>query len=101
MAGSTWTLLSNHGHVLVCLARDPDTRIRDVAVAVGLTERAVQGIISDLVAAGYVDKRRLGRRNHYRVHTEVPLRHPVEQEHQLGDLLDAVAPEASRSVVDG
>lgn len=86
-----WTLLSNHGHVLVCIARDPDVKIREVAAAVGLTDRAVHGIITDLVEAGFVDKHRLGRRNHYEVHPEAPLRHPIEQDHHVGELLAAVA----------
>ena len=90
-----WTFLSNHGHVMVCLARDPDARLRDVAAQVGITERAVQGIVADLVRDGYVDKERFGRRNHYEVHGEMPLRHPLESDHLLGELLDAIAaPEA-------
>lgn len=93
MPGSpTWTFLSNHGHVMVCLARDPDARLRDVAAQVGITERAVQGIVADLVRSGYVDKERLGRRNHYELHTELPMRHPLESDHLLGELLDAIAP---------
>lgn len=91
MASPTWTFLSNHGHVMVCLARDPDARLRDVAEQVGITERAVQGIVADLVRDGYVDKERLGRRNHYELHTELPLRHPLESDHLLGELLAAIA----------
>ena len=87
----SWTFLSNHGHVMVCLARDPDTRLRDVAEQVGITERAVQGIVADLVRDGYVDKERLGRRNHYELHTELPMRHPLESDHLLGELLEAIA----------
>ncbi len=86
-----WSFLSNHGHVLVCLARDPDLRLREIASAVGITERAVQGIVSDLVDAGYVEKERLGRRNHYELHTELPLRHPLEDGHIIGELLEVVA----------
>lgn len=82
-----WTLLSNHGHVLVALARDPDARVRDVARAVGVTERTVQGILGDLVNAGYVDRVRRGRRNHYELHPELPMRHPLEQGHAVGQLL--------------
>ena len=89
--GSSWTFLSNHGHVMICLARDPDARLRDVAEQVGITERAVQGIVTDLVRDGYVDKERSGRRNHYEVHTDMPLRHPLEADHLLGDLLEAIA----------
>lgn len=90
-AGANWTFLSNHGHVLICLARDPDARLRDVAELVGITERAVQGIVADLVRDGYVAKERMGRRNHYEVHVEMPLRHPLESDHTIQELLDAVA----------
>lgn len=90
MSNHDWTLLSNHGHVLVCIARDPDIRIRDVAAAVGLTDRAVHGIITDLVEAGFVEKARFGRRNHYSVHPEAPLRHPIEKDHHVGELLDPI-----------
>jgi DNA-binding MarR family transcriptional regulator len=86
-----WTLLSNHGHVLVCLAQDPDIRVRDIADAVGITQRAVQGIIADLVEAGFVDRERTGRRNHYELHPELPLRHPLEEGHAVGELLAAIA----------
>ena len=58
-----WTFLSNHAHVLVCLAQDPDARLRDVALSVGITERAVQKIVSDLAAAGVIERERAGRRN--------------------------------------
>jgi DNA-binding MarR family transcriptional regulator len=82
-----WTFFSNHGHVLVFLAQDPDARLRDVAQAVGITERAVQKIVADLEAAGIVARERTGRRNHYRVHTERPLRHPIEAHRTVGALL--------------
>lgn len=85
-----WTFLSNHGHVMVCLARDPDARLREIAEEVGVTGRAVQGIVGDLVAAGYIDKERLGRRNHYEVNRDLPLRHPLEAGHRLGELLDVI-----------
>lgn len=88
-----WTFLTNHAHVLICVARDPGVRLRDVAERVGITERATQGIIGDLVAAGYVDRRRVGRRNHYSVREDLPLRHPLERQHQIGDLLDLLSVE--------
>lgn len=91
MAAPGWTFLSNHGHVLICLARDPDARLRDVAQQVGITERAVQGIVADLVRDGYVEKERVGRRNHYEVHDELPLRHPLEADHDVAELLAAIA----------
>ena len=85
--GRPWTFFSNHGHVLVCLAQDADARLRDVAQSVGITERAVQKIVADLEAAGVVNRERRGRRNHYRLHTERPLRHPIEAHRTVGALL--------------
>lgn len=86
----SWTLLTNHAHVLICIAADPDTRLRDVAVRVGITERATQLILADLVEAGYVTRTRVGRRNHYQIHRDIPLRHPIERDHQVGALLTAI-----------
>jgi len=85
-----WTFLTNHGHALVCIAQDPGIRIQDIADDVGLTLRAVQSIVSDLVDAGYVTRTRVGRRNRYEVHPEQPLRHPLEEDHQIGELLTAL-----------
>ena len=82
-----WTFLSNHAHVLVCIDRDPTIRTRDIATAVGITERATQAIVSDLVEAGYVTRRREGRRNTYTVAVDAPFRHPIEANHAVGDLL--------------
>lgn len=86
----SWTFLTNHAHVLNCLAADPDTRLRDVAVRVGITERSAQLILADLVEAGYVTRTKIGRRNHYQIHREIPMRHPIEREHQVGELLQAL-----------
>ena len=82
-----WTFLSNHGHVLVALARDPDTRTRDVADAVGITERAVQKIIAELEEGGLLERERQGRCNVYRIHARQPLRHPVESHCSVQGLL--------------
>ena len=90
MANPQWTYLSNHGHVLVALSRDPGVRLRDVAVQVGITERAVQGIVADLVTAGHVVKDKAGRRNTYQVSRRSRFRHPLESGVQLGDFLDLV-----------
>ena len=84
---TTWTFLSNHGHVLVCIAEDPGIHGRDIAARVGVTERAAQSIIADLVAEGYVTRTRVGRRNRYEIHPDLPLRHPVESGHSVGELL--------------
>ena len=83
----TWTFLTNHAHVLLCLARDPEVRIRDVALQVGITERAAQRIVADLVEAGYLQRTKDGRRNHYVLDTDRPLRHPLESEHAIGEIL--------------
>ena len=87
----TWTFLTNHGHVLVCIATDPGVRGRDIAARVGITERATQAIIADLVGEGYVTRTRIGRRNRYEINPDRPLRHPVEQPHSIGELLRLVA----------
>ena len=86
----SWDFLTNHAHVLVCVARDPGIRLRDIAVAVGITERAAHRIISELVDEGYVVRERQGRRNRYQVKTKLPLRHPLAEEHEVGDLLDVL-----------
>ncbi|MEV4067580.1 helix-turn-helix transcriptional regulator [Nonomuraea dietziae] len=82
-----WTFLTNHAHALVCIARDPGIRTREIAAAVGITERATQRIVSDLVAAGYITVTREGRRNRYQLNPTLPLRHPLEREHQIGEIL--------------
>lgn len=90
MAG--WTFLTNHAHVLLCVARNPEARVRDVADAVGITERAAVRILADLAGDGYVSRRRVGRRNVYAVHGDRPFRHPLEQDHAVGELLDVLGP---------
>jgi len=93
-----WTFLTNHAHVLLCVARDPGARLRDVAERVGITERAAQRIVADLVHAGYLERRREGRRNRYQLHPELPLRHPLERDHHIGEILTALQPEPTASV---
>lgn len=83
-----WTLLTNHGRVLLILAADPDVRLRDVATAVGITERSVQMIVADLEGAGYITRERRGRRNHYVVHPGMAFRHPHEADHRVGELIE-------------
>ncbi|MDJ0335029.1 winged helix-turn-helix domain-containing protein [Salinibacterium sp. G-O1] len=82
-----WTFLTNHAHVLLCVSKDPGMRLRDIAEAVGITERAAQRIIAELVADGYLTRERDGRRNRYQLYPELPLRHPLEHNHQIGELL--------------
>ncbi len=85
-----WTFLTNHAHVLLCLARDPAIRLRDVADGVGITERAAQRIVADLVEAGYLERRREGRRNRYRLNDRLPMRHPLESDHAIGEVLEVL-----------
>jgi DNA-binding MarR family transcriptional regulator len=82
-----WTFLTNHCHVLLQLALEPDIRLRDIAARVGITERAAHAIVSDLVEAGYVTRTRIGRRNRYTVFPTLPLRHRLESDHVVGELL--------------
>ncbi len=84
---SVWTFLTNHAHVLLCLSADSDMRIRDLAVRIGITERAVQRILKDLVDDGYLEVCKEGRRNHYNVRPDRPLRHEVEAHSSVADLL--------------
>ena len=87
----TWTLLTGHGHVLVEIARNPDARIRDIAAVAGLTERAVQAIVADLEAAGYLTRTRTGRRTAYTVDPDMIFRHPAQEGHRVGPFLALLA----------
>jgi DNA-binding MarR family transcriptional regulator len=91
-ATPAWTFLTNHAHVLLSIAADPQIRIRDLAERVGITERAVQRIIADLEEAGYLEHEREGRRNVYRVREGMPLRHPVERHRKVAVLLEIIKP---------
>lgn len=91
-----WTFLTNHAHVLLSLAQNPDALMRDVAAAVGVTERAVQRIVAELEEAGYLLKEREGRRNRYEVRTTLPLRHPIERHCQVGQLVEMVTKSRGR-----
>lgn len=85
-----WTFLTNHAHVLIYVARDPGARVRDIADAVGITERTAQGILTDLVDSGYLRRTKEGRRNRYDCVEDLPLRHPLESNHPVGELLRAL-----------
>ena len=85
-----WTFLSNHAHVLVCLARNSEARLRDIALDVGITERRVSSIVTDLEAEGVIKISRIGRRNSYSVNRRARLRHPLESHQTVGDLLRAI-----------
>ena len=84
----SWHFLTSHTQVLLAIQRDPDVRLRDVAATVGITERAAQRIVNDLEEAGYLKRRRVGRRNTYLLNTERRMRHPEQFEHEIGELLD-------------
>lgn len=85
-----WTFLSNHAHVLICIARDPGIRLRDVADQIGITERAVLKIVTDLEEEGLVTRYREGRRNSYELSLDQPLRHPIEQHRTVGELVKLI-----------
>jgi DNA-binding MarR family transcriptional regulator len=87
----TWTFLTNHAQVLLCLAESPDIRLRDVAERVGITERAAQRILAELVEAGYVKTERVGRRNRYTVDRQHAMRHSAQLGHEIGALLQALS----------
>jgi uncharacterized membrane protein len=90
-SGVEYTFLSNHGQVLLCIAREPGVRLRDVAERVGITERAVQRIVADLEEGGYLTRVREGRRNRYEVHADHPFRHPVVAHRDVSGLLKLFA----------
>jgi DNA-binding Lrp family transcriptional regulator len=83
-----WAFLSNHAQALLCIADDPDIRLRDIAAFVDITERAAHRIVSELVEGGYVSRRRVGRRNRYQVKTHLPLRSPLVRDRRVADLLE-------------
>lgn len=97
MASDRWTFLTNYGHVLLCIAADPVVRMRDVADKVGITERAAQRIVADLIEGGYLESTKNGRRNEYRVNSSLPLRHPIEEQSQVAALLALIHPKRRTS----
>lgn len=100
-AEPSWTFLSNHAHVLLVIAHEPDLTIRALSDQVGITERAVQRILSELQQAGYVEKQRTGRRNRYVVDPDRPLRHPLEAHQSIGALIRLVGRAPRRSTRAG
>jgi DNA-binding IclR family transcriptional regulator len=91
-----WTFLTGHAHALIVIAREPDVRIREIAVTLGVTERTAQAIVNDLVEAGYLERTRVGNRSHYEVNHALPFRHAVERDHAVGELLGVLAPPLRR-----
>lgn len=92
-----WTFLTNHAHVLMCVSENPNVRMRDVATQVGITERAAQRIVTELEEAGYLERMREGRRNSYQLNPAMPLRHPLDSDHRIGELLAAFASHSTAS----
>ena len=99
-AAARWDFLTNHAHVLMCVAHDPGVRLRDIAAAVGITERAAHRILSELVEEGYVLRERHGRRNRYQVVDGRRMRHPLVQEHEVGDLLAVLSGSSAGAPAD-
>jgi DNA-binding MarR family transcriptional regulator len=90
---TSWTFLTNHTQVLLCIAQEADVRLRDVAETVGITERAAQRIVADLAAAGIIERRRIGRRNRYLINRNAAMRHAAQADYQVGPLLDLLRTE--------
>ena len=86
----TWTFLTNHAHVLIAISRDPELRQRDISRLVGITEGAVQRILHELEEAGFLRRERVGRRNRYHIDADRPLRHPLEQDQTVAEILRSV-----------
>jgi hypothetical protein len=91
-----WSFLTSHGRVLLCIARDPVVRLRDVAASLGITERSAHAIVADLTAAGYVVKHKHGRRNRYQIQAHLPLPEPASQEPAIGDVLAMLVGDGAR-----
>src|SRR5918999_2253312 len=88
---ATWSFLTNHARVLICIAEDPGVRLRDIGEAVGITERAAHRIVGELADAGYVSRQRVGRRNHYTIQSDLPIPDPLARGQRVGDLLSVLA----------
>ena len=100
-AMADWSFLTNHARVLVCIAQDPDVRLRDIAASLGITERSVFGIVTNLTSAGYVLKDKDGRRNRYRVQVHVPLRQGIVRDQTIGELLAVLVDKNARRELQG
>jgi predicted transcriptional regulator len=87
-----WTFLTNHAQVLVCIARDPGIRMRDIGARVGVTERAAHRIVAELADVGYIARERNGRRNHYTINADLPLPDPIARQQNVGELLAILSP---------
>ncbi len=92
---ANWTFLTNHARVLLCIANDPGVRLRDIAARLGITERSAYGIVTDLTEAGYIVKRKDGRRNRYQIQTHLPLPEATSRDRTLGEVLALLAGDAA------
>lgn len=90
-----WTFFTNHGHVLICIAQQPDVRLAEIATRVGIGERAAHRIVQDLVDAGYMSRRKVGRRNVYELDLDRPLRHPLEASHRIREVVEPITEPAT------
>ncbi len=97
----SWSFLTSHARVLLCIARDPGTRLRDIAASVDITERSAHGIVTDLTEAGYVIKQKDGRRNRYQIQAHLPLPEPATQEPAIGEVLALLAGAGARLQLTG
>ena len=93
---SEWSFLTNHARALLFIAHDPESRLIDLASAIGVTERTAYGIVADLTVAGYVIKEKDGRRNRYHVQEDVPLRDAISRERTVGEVLDLLGDPKTR-----
>ena len=100
MSAASWTFLTNHAQVLLCIARDPGIRLRDIADRVGITERGAYGIVLDLAEAGYIVKEKSGRRNRYEIQSHLPLPEPTSRERTVGEVLALLAGTELRPAAD-
>ena len=98
---TSWSFLTNHARVLLCIAREPGTRLRDIAASVDITERSAHGIVTDLTAASYVIKQKDGRRNRYQIQAHLPLPEPATQEPAIGEVLALLAGAGARLPLTG
>jgi DNA-binding Lrp family transcriptional regulator len=100
MSAASWTFLTHHAQVLLCIARDPGIRLRDIADRVGITERSAYGIVLDLAEAGYIVKEKAGRRNRYQIQAHLPLPEPSSRERTVGEVLALLAGTELRPTAD-
>ena len=96
-ATPAWSFLTNHAQVLLCIARDPGTRLREIGTEVGITERAAHRIVVELAEAGYISRTRIGRRNQYTIQSHLPLPDRLAREHNLGELLAVLAGQPAKT----